>query len=52
LRSAGYFEPAAVQALVEKCRAGRAAGASDNMALVGVLSTMLLQHHFLKTPGP
>jgi asparagine synthase (glutamine-hydrolysing) len=49
LRSAGYFEPATVQALVEKCRAGRAAGAGDNMALVGVLSTMLLHHHFLNT---
>ena len=42
LRDAGYFDPAAVGRLLEKCRAGRATGFADNQAFVGVLSTMLL----------
>jgi len=44
---AGYFEAAAVGRLLEKCRAGRAIGFSDNMALVGVISTMLLHDQFV-----
>ncbi len=47
LRRTGYFEPEAVAHLVEKCRTGRAIGAADNMALVGLLSTLLLHEHFL-----
>jgi asparagine synthase (glutamine-hydrolysing) len=47
VRDAGYFEPAAVQGLLAKCAAGRAQGAGDNMALVGVLSTMLVHEHFV-----
>ncbi|HEX9818554.1 MAG TPA: asparagine synthase (glutamine-hydrolyzing) [Methylomirabilota bacterium] len=43
----GLFDPAAVDQLVEKFRAGRAIGIRDNMALVGILSTQLLIHHFL-----
>lgn len=46
IRSAGYFEPRAVQALVQKCRAGKAIGFADNMAFVGILSTMLLHERF------
>ena len=42
LREAGYFDPATVSRLYEKCRAGRATGFADNQAFVGVLSTMLL----------
>ena len=42
LKDAGLFDPAAVAKLVEKCRAGRALGFGDNMAFVGVLSTMLV----------
>ena len=42
LREAGYFDPAAVGRLFDKCRAGRATGFADNQAFVGVLSTMLL----------
>ena len=42
LREAGWFDPAAVGRLFEKCRAGRAGGFADNQAFVGVLSTMLL----------
>ncbi len=41
IAAAGYFEPVAVRKLYEKCRAGRAIGFADNMAFVGVLSTML-----------
>lgn len=42
LRSVGLFEPAAVDRLVVKCAAGRAGGFADNMAFVGILSTMVL----------
>jgi asparagine synthase (glutamine-hydrolysing) len=42
IRSAGYFNAAAVGRLFEKCRSGRAIGFADNQAFVGVLSTMLL----------
>ncbi|HTU66387.1 MAG TPA: asparagine synthase (glutamine-hydrolyzing) [Steroidobacteraceae bacterium] len=45
--AAGYFEPRAVSRLVEKCRAGRAIGFADNMAFVGVLSTMMLHESFI-----
>ena len=48
LRDAGYFDPAAVSRLYEKCRAGRATGFADNQAFVGVLSTMLL-HRSLRS---
>jgi asparagine synthase (glutamine-hydrolysing) len=44
----GYFEPRAVHSLVEKCRSGRALGAADNMAFVGILSTLLLHTHFIE----
>lgn len=44
----GIFDAVAVDRLVEKCRSGRASGAADNMAFVGVLSTMLLDEMFVK----
>jgi asparagine synthase (glutamine-hydrolysing) len=44
----GYFNPAGVQKLVQKCRAGGAVGFKDNMALVGVLSVQLLDHQFVR----
>jgi asparagine synthase (glutamine-hydrolysing) len=47
LRSAGLFDPQAVGKLLEKCRSGRALGFGDNMAFVGVLSTMLLHQQFV-----
>ena len=46
---AGLFDPKAVQ-LVEKCRAGRASGFGDNIAFVGILSTMLLHEQMIR-PG-
>ncbi len=48
LRSAGYFDPLAVGKLFAKCRAGRAIGFSDNMAFVGILSTMLVDEMFVR----
>jgi len=48
LRRAGYFNPAAVQKLLKKCAAGRVIGFSDNMAFVGILSTMLLDKMFVQ----
>jgi len=50
LRQAGYFEPVAVRRLFEKCRKGDAIGFSDNMAFVGILSTMLLDELLVRAP--
>jgi asparagine synthase (glutamine-hydrolysing) len=51
LHDAGLFDPAAVARLVAKCAAGRAIGFADNMAFVGVLSTMLLHGQFIRPAG-
>jgi len=48
IKSTGLFEASAVSRLFEKCRSGRAIGFSDNMAFVGILSTMLLDQFFLR----
>ena len=48
LRSAGYFDVAPTARLFEKCRSGRATGFGDNQAFVGILSTMLLDDHFVR----
>jgi asparagine synthase (glutamine-hydrolysing) len=47
---AGVFEPAAVAGLWRKCRShgGGPFSNADNMALVGVLSTQLLHHHYVR----
>lgn len=42
LAASGLFEAGAVQKLLRKCAAGRAVGARDNAAFVGILSTQLL----------
>ena len=52
LRRAGLFEPTAVGKLVEKCSAGRAIGFGDNIAFVGILSTMLLHEQMVRSNGP
>lgn len=47
---AGIFDPKAVARLWAKCRSASADSAfsnTDNMALVGVLSTQLVHHHFV-----
>jgi asparagine synthase (glutamine-hydrolysing) len=48
LREVGLFSPAAVAKLVEKCSSGRAIGFADNMAFVGILSTMLVEDQFVR----
>lgn len=52
LRQAGLFEPDLVARLVAKCADGKASGFADNMAFVGVLSTMLLHEQFVLGRGP
>ncbi len=49
--AAGVFDPPAVAQLWKKCTSSTDAqlSNSDNMALVGVLSTQLLHHHFIAT---
>jgi asparagine synthase (glutamine-hydrolysing) len=51
LKDVGLFEPAAVGRLLDKCRAGKAIGFGDNMAFVGVVSTMLLHEQFIQRAG-
>jgi asparagine synthase (glutamine-hydrolysing) len=48
LDDAGLFDPAAVAKLVEKCRSGRAIGFGDNMAFVGIVSTMWLHRQLIR----
>ena len=52
IQEAGAFNPAAVTRLVRKCQAGGRISESDDMALVGVISTQLLYHLFIaEFPG-
>jgi len=48
INESGYFDAVAVSKLLKKCRAGRAIGFSDNMAFVGILSTMLVDEMFIR----
>ena len=50
LKTAGYFSPGPTGKLFEKCRRGEAIGFADNMAFVGILSTMLLDDMFIRRP--
>lgn len=47
LARTGLFNPAAVAQLVAKVRQGGAIGESDDMALVGIISTQLIHHQFM-----
>jgi asparagine synthase (glutamine-hydrolysing) len=51
LRDSGLFDPVAVGKLYSKCRAGRAIGFADNMAFVGILSTLLVEEMFVRRNG-
>lgn len=42
LKKTGLFDAEATGKLLQKCAAGRAIGFADNMAFVGILSTMLI----------
>ena len=46
--AAGLFDAPSVGRLVAKCQAGRATGFADNMAFVGILSTMLVHEQFVQ----
>jgi asparagine synthase (glutamine-hydrolysing) len=51
----GWFNPVAVGQLVAKVRQGGAIGETEDMALVGIISTQLLQNQFVDqfpTPPP
>ncbi|NTV83980.1 MAG: hypothetical protein HGA23_06745, partial [Bacteroidales bacterium] len=39
--------PTAVSQLVKKARQGGGVGETDEMALVGIISTQLVHHHFV-----
>ncbi len=50
VKAAGCFDPSAVELLLSKCAARADSGQfsnADNMAVVGVLSTQLVHHHFI-----
>jgi asparagine synthase (glutamine-hydrolysing) len=50
LKRTGYFNPARVAKLSEKCRKqdGALLSERENMALVGIISTQLLDQHFIR----
>ena len=50
LAATGIWDPSRVASLVRRCRAGRATGVREGMALVGVLSTQLWHGSFVGTP--
>ncbi len=45
--ASGVFNPIAVRQLVAKLEQGKAVGETDDMALVGILSTLLVQQRFV-----
>lgn len=48
VKAAGYFKPGAVDQLVRKIDRGAALSETDDMALVGILSTQLVHHQFVR----
>lgn len=52
LRRTGLFDPAAVEQLVRKAGAGRALSETDDMALAGVLSALLVHEQFIRNFNP
>jgi asparagine synthase (glutamine-hydrolysing) len=52
IRQGGYFEPMAVQSLVKKVTSGTELSEVEDMALVGVLSTQLVDHRFIRKNIP
>ena len=47
LKKSGYFNPAAVASLLGKVEQGSDISESNEMGLVGIISTQLLHHHFV-----
>ncbi|MQA76152.1 MAG: asparagine synthase (glutamine-hydrolyzing), partial [Solirubrobacterales bacterium] len=50
LAETGIWDPRRVAGLLRRCRAGRATGVREGMALVGVLSTQLWHREFVGAP--
>jgi asparagine synthase (glutamine-hydrolysing) len=48
LVDSGYFNPKTVSLLVKKCRQSPILGFKDNMAIVGIISTLLVHDQFVK----
>jgi asparagine synthase (glutamine-hydrolysing) len=48
LEESGYFDAKAVPLLVKKCRHNTVLGFKDNMAMVGIISTLLVHDHYIK----
>lgn len=48
ITAAGIFRPGAVDQLVHKVETGAKLGETDDMALVGILSTQLIHHQFIR----
>ena len=48
LRKSGYFNPRPVSVLVKKCRQSPILGFRDNMAIVGILSTLLIHDMYIR----
>jgi asparagine synthase (glutamine-hydrolysing) len=48
LEESGYFDPKRVSLLTKKCRQSPVLGFKDNMAIVGIISTLLVHDHFIK----
>jgi asparagine synthase (glutamine-hydrolysing) len=51
IRQTGYFDPGKVKRLMEKCRKqeGHLLSERENMAMVGILSTQLIDHMFVRS---
>lgn len=52
LAQTGLFDVKAVTQFLQKARAGAPVSETDGMALVGILSTQLLHHFFIKRANP
>ena len=48
LKKTAYFNPEAVSVLVKKCRQAPVIGFKDNMAVVGIISTLLVHHMYIE----
>ena len=48
IKQTGLFKPAVVEQFVAKLARGTPVGETDDMALVGILSTQLLHHQFIQ----
>ena len=48
IRDSGYFQPVSVAQLADKAASGRSLSETDEMALVGILSTQLVHQQFIR----